>query len=169
MCRHGRGIDPFSRHGPRQICEFRPSSHIREGSFVLRSLIASLSLAAVVLSAPVGAQAQTSAKPAMDTGPAAIQGLTPDQARQAIDTLQNDAKRREVINVLKAISEAKPQAVSGNRARPPPTARLQQTSLHREARQLTRPRQLMALRPKRHPTSRRESPRRRSPRLRQSR
>jgi hypothetical protein len=51
----------------------------------------------------VPSHAQTAAPAAATAAPATAQ-LTPEQARQAIDTLQNDAKRTEIINALRAIA-----------------------------------------------------------------
>ena len=38
--------------------------------------------------------------------------LTPEQARRALDTLQDDKKRGEIINTLRAIANASPQAAA---------------------------------------------------------
>jgi small-conductance mechanosensitive channel len=51
----------------------------------------------------VPSHAQTAAPATATAAPATAQ-LTPEQARQAIDTLQNDAKRTEIINALRAIA-----------------------------------------------------------------
>lgn len=53
----------------------------------------------------VPAQAQKADAPAA-AAPAAA--LTPEQAKSALDTLQNDAKRKEMIDTLQAIAQAKP-------------------------------------------------------------
>jgi len=57
------------------------------------------------------AVAQPSAKPAppqqqANTGDT----LTPEQAKRALETLQDDKKRGEIINTLRAIANASPQA-----------------------------------------------------------
>lgn len=55
------------------------------------------------------ALAQPAAKPAPPQ-PAASDALTPEQARRALDTLQDDKKRGEIIDTLRAIANASPQA-----------------------------------------------------------
>ena len=50
--------------------------------------------------------AQVSAAP---TAPDTANTLTPDQARRALDTLQDDAKRAQMIDTLRAIANASPQ------------------------------------------------------------
>jgi small-conductance mechanosensitive channel len=40
------------------------------------------------------------------TSPAAANALTPDEARRALETLQDDAKRAEIVNTLRAIANA---------------------------------------------------------------
>src|SRR5262249_43983683 len=42
--------------------------------------------------------------------PAAANALTPDEARRALETLQDDKRRAEIINTLRAIANAKPPA-----------------------------------------------------------
>src|SRR6202042_1255158 len=46
--------------------------------------------------------------------------LTPDQAKRALDTLQDDAKRAQMIDTLRAIANASPQALAAAAA--PPSA-----------------------------------------------
>lgn len=55
------------------------------------------------------ALAQPAAKPAPPQQ-AASDALTPEQARRALDTLQDDKKRGEIIDTLRAIANASPQA-----------------------------------------------------------
>lgn len=55
------------------------------------------------------AMAQSRAKPAPPQ-PAASEALTPEQAKRALETLQDDKKRGEIINTLRAIANASPQA-----------------------------------------------------------
>ena len=45
--------------------------------------------------------------------------LTPDQAKRALDTLLDDKKRAQIIDTLRAIAKASPQA----QAAPPAAAR----------------------------------------------
>ncbi|MGY4474561.1 mechanosensitive ion channel domain-containing protein [Bradyrhizobium sp. USDA 3364] len=54
------------------------------------------------------ALAQPAAKPAPPQ-PATGDALTPEQAKRALDTLQDDKKRGEIINTLRAIANASPQ------------------------------------------------------------
>jgi small-conductance mechanosensitive channel len=65
----------------------------------------------------VPSHAQTAAPAAATAAPATAQ-LTPEQARQAIDTLQNDAKRTEIINALRAIAST--SSASGTQQTTPP-------------------------------------------------
>lgn len=69
----------------------------------------SILLACAFLASP--ACAQTSAPP---KAPAATNAdvLTPDQARRALDTLQDDKKRAQMIDTLRAIANASPQAAA---------------------------------------------------------
>ncbi|WOH82343.1 mechanosensitive ion channel [Bradyrhizobium sp. BEA-2-5] len=57
------------------------------------------------------ALAQPAAKPAPPQ-PATGDALTPEQAKRALDTLQDDKKRGEIINTLRAIANASPQAAA---------------------------------------------------------
>ena len=50
----------------------------------------------------------TPAQAQADTPAASAPALTPEQAKAALDTLQNDAKRKEMIDTLQAIVAAKP-------------------------------------------------------------
>jgi moderate conductance mechanosensitive channel len=57
--------------------------------------------------------AQSGALPANDAPPTAAskpEGLTLDQARRALDTLQDDRKRAQMIETLRAIADASPRA-----------------------------------------------------------
>ena len=57
------------------------------------------------------ALAQTSAAPnAAPSAPNNADVLTPDQAKRALDTLQDDKKRAQMIDTLRAIANAAPQA-----------------------------------------------------------
>ncbi|QPF84567.1 mechanosensitive ion channel [Bradyrhizobium genosp. L] len=55
------------------------------------------------------AVAQPAAKPAQPQ-PNTSDTLTPEQAKRALETLQDDKKRGEIINTLRAIANASPQA-----------------------------------------------------------
>jgi moderate conductance mechanosensitive channel len=72
---------------------------------VSQKLVPAILLAFVVLTTPAAAQNMT--PPAAATRPDA---LTPDQARRALDTLQDDGKRAQMIETLRAIANASPQA-----------------------------------------------------------
>src|ERR1700720_3024330 len=61
-----------------------------------------------MLMAPPAA-AQIANAPAV-APPATANALTPDQARRALETLQDDAKRAQMIDTLRAIASASPQA-----------------------------------------------------------
>jgi small-conductance mechanosensitive channel len=54
--------------------------------------------------------------------PKAADVLTPDQAKRALDTLQDDAKRAQMIETLRAIANAAPQAAAVPPASSPPAA-----------------------------------------------
>lgn len=59
------------------------------------------------------ALAQTSAAPvAVAPAPNNANALTPDQAKRALDTLQDDNKRAQMIETLRAIANAAPQAAA---------------------------------------------------------
>ena len=53
--------------------------------------------------------------------------LTPDQAKRALDTLQDDTKRAQMIDTLRAIASASPQAQAA--AEPQPAIPLTADSL----------------------------------------
>src|SRR6267378_1583548 len=95
--------------------------HIFKGAFVSHKLLPSILLACALFACP--ALAQTGAAPqdapketSKDThkpaAPAAnnADALTPDQAKRALDTLQDDKKRAQMIDTLRAIAQASPQA-----------------------------------------------------------
>lgn len=84
-----------------------------EGVFVLHKLVPAILLALVHLTAP--AFAQGVAAPANDASAAAANkpdALTPDQARRALDTLQDDQKRSQIIEMLRVVAGASPQAAA---------------------------------------------------------
>src|SRR5215470_9586402 len=61
------------------------------------------------------APAQNNARPAPLAAPATnkTDALTPEQAKQALDTLQDDKKRAQMIDTLRAIANASPQPQAG--------------------------------------------------------
>lgn len=71
-------------------------------SFPLFALLCLLTAAPAVVGASAPALAQKA------DAPAATPALSPDQAKAALDTLQDDAKRKEMIETLKAIATAAP-------------------------------------------------------------
>src|SRR6202158_3211511 len=82
---------------------------IFKGAFVSHKLFPSILLACALFAFP--ALAQTGAAPkaaASATNKADV--LTPDQAKRALDTLQDDKKRAQLIDTLRAIANASPQA-----------------------------------------------------------
>ncbi len=82
-------------------------------------------LAAIFLIVALPASAQTAA-PAKKPAPAATNALTPDQARRALETLQDDTKRAQLLDTLRAVanaSSAMPASATPAPATPPaPTA-----------------------------------------------
>src|SRR5258706_270906 len=80
-----------------------------KGALVSHKLFPSILLACALFAFP--ALAQTGAAPkaaASATNKADV--LTPDQAKRALDTLQDDKKRAQMIDTLRAIANASPQA-----------------------------------------------------------
>jgi moderate conductance mechanosensitive channel len=77
---------------------------------VSHKLLPSILLACALLIVP--AAAQTVAAPDAATSTASTSNtnvLTPDQAKRALDTLQDDTKRAQMIDTLRAIANAAPQ------------------------------------------------------------
>ena len=68
---------------------------------------------------PASAQAPNKST-AVAASPAAANALTPDEARRALETLQDDAKRAEIINTLRAVANA--QQRQGAPSTPPADA-----------------------------------------------
>jgi small-conductance mechanosensitive channel len=83
-------------------------------AFVSHKLLLSILLACVLFAFP--AFAETGAAPAANNQATNNQAannsdvLTPDQAKRALDTLQDDKKRAQMIDTLRAIANASPQA-----------------------------------------------------------
>ncbi len=106
---------------------YRPCAFFK-GAFVLHKLFPSILLACALIALPASAQTGTAPKPA---AAAATSGdvLTPDQAKRALETLQDDKKRAQMIDTLRAIANASPQAapvVPAPRQPFPPHPRRQQ-------------------------------------------
>jgi small-conductance mechanosensitive channel len=79
-------------------------------AFVSQKLVSAILLALALLVSP--AFAQSGPPPANDAPRAAankLEALTPDQARRALDTLQDDQKRAQMIETLRAIANASSQ------------------------------------------------------------
>jgi moderate conductance mechanosensitive channel len=76
---------------------------------VSHKLVSAILLAFAFLASP--AFAQTGTLPAQTGAPATnkLDALTPDQAKRALDTLQDDQKRAQMIDTLRAIADASPQ------------------------------------------------------------
>jgi hypothetical protein len=95
--------------------------HIFKGAFVSHNLFRSILFACLFACASLSfpAFAQAGAVPAA-APPATINAdaLTPDQARRALDTLQDDKKRAQIIDTLRAIAAASPQAQAAAAAAP---------------------------------------------------
>src|SRR6202165_304551 len=88
--------------------------HIFEGPFVPHRLLLPILLACALFALP--ALAQTGAAPkAAASAKNNADVLTPDQAKRALDTLQDDKKRAQMMDTLRAIANASPQAQA-----PPP-------------------------------------------------
>ena len=82
---------------------------IFKGAFVSHKLFPSILLAGMMFAFPV--LAQTGAAPKAAVSPANnADVLTPNQAKRALETLQDDKKRAQMIDTLRAIANASPQA-----------------------------------------------------------
>jgi moderate conductance mechanosensitive channel len=83
--------------------------YIFKGAFVSHNLFPSILLACALFAFPafaqVGAAPEAAASATNNTDV-----LTSDQAKRALDTLQDDKKRAQVIDTLRAIANASPQA-----------------------------------------------------------
>jgi moderate conductance mechanosensitive channel len=75
-------------------------------AFVSQKLVSAILLAFALLATPAFAQTSAPAPAAAANKPDA---LTPDQAKRALDTLQDDQKRAQMIETLRAIANASPQ------------------------------------------------------------
>ena len=95
--------------------------HIFKEAFVSHKLLPSILFACALLACPAvaqpGAASKDTSKPAASaTNNADV--LTPDQAKRALDTLQDDTKRAQMIDTLRAIANASPQAQAAPEPRP---------------------------------------------------
>ncbi len=80
-----------------------------KGNFVSHKLFPSILLACALFALPAFAQSAASPKAAAAMTDNA-DALTSDQAKRALDTLQDDKKRAQMIDTLRAIANAAPQA-----------------------------------------------------------
>jgi small-conductance mechanosensitive channel len=99
-----------------------PSRKFFKGAFVPQKIIFRfIALAFALMTAPAFAQSNhafQAAPPAINSANA----LTPDQAKRALDTLQDDSKRAQMIDTLRAIANASPANASPANAAPPAPA-----------------------------------------------
>src|SRR3984885_4556351 len=80
-----------------------------KGAFVSHKLLPSVLLACALFAFPAFGQTGAAPKAAASaTNNANV--LTPEQAKRALDTLQDDTKRAQMIDTLRAIANASPQA-----------------------------------------------------------
>jgi small-conductance mechanosensitive channel len=87
---------------------------------VSHKLFPSILLACALLASP--ALAETGAAPKPAASPAAnTDALTPDQAKRALETLQDDTKRAQMIDTLRAIAKASPDKAAPDKASPDKT------------------------------------------------
>jgi small-conductance mechanosensitive channel len=90
----------------------RRAELFEDEAFVSQKLLASILFACALSVSPV--LAQTAPAPQATTArPQSANALTPDQARRALDTLQDDAKRAQMIDTLRAIANASPAPAAG--------------------------------------------------------
>jgi small-conductance mechanosensitive channel len=95
--------------------------HIFKGAFVSHKLLPSILLACALFAFPAFAQTGATTKIAASaTSNADV--LTPDQAKRALDTLQDDKKRAQMIDTLRAIANASPPAQAASPAPEPQPA-----------------------------------------------
>jgi small-conductance mechanosensitive channel len=95
--------------------------HIFKGAFVSHKLFPSILLACALSALPAFAQTSAAPKAAASAANNA-DVLTPDQAKRALDTLQDDKKRAQMIDTLRAIANASPQAQAASPAPEPQAA-----------------------------------------------
>jgi moderate conductance mechanosensitive channel len=78
---------------------------------LFRSIRFACLFACASLSYPAFAETRAAPQPTAPA-PSNADVLTPDQAQRALDTLQDDKKRAQVVDTLRAIAKASPQAAS---------------------------------------------------------
>src|SRR6201996_5904779 len=105
-------------------------AHMKKEALVSHRLLPSILLACVLFAFPASAQTGAASR---DTSKAAttaannVDVLTPEQAKRALDTLQDDQMRARMIDTLRAIANASPQAQAAAPA-PKPTAAIPLTA-----------------------------------------
>ena len=92
-----------------------------KGAFVSHKLFPPILLACALFAFPAFAQTGAAPEPAASTANHA-DVLTPDQAKRALDTLQDDKKRAQIIDTLRAIANAPSQARAAQPAPEPQPA-----------------------------------------------
>jgi moderate conductance mechanosensitive channel len=97
------------RYGKRNSGSSAARNRFKE-AFVSQKLVSAILLAFSLLITPALAQSSPSANDAPPAAANKPDALTPDQARRALDTLQDDNKRAQMIETLRAIANASPQA-----------------------------------------------------------
>jgi moderate conductance mechanosensitive channel len=93
---------------------------LKKGAFVSHKFFRPILLAFALFASP--ALAQTAAAPGSPAPTSNAEVLTPDQAKRALDTLQDDKKRAEIIDTLRAVANATPQQQAAPPASKPPSA-----------------------------------------------
>jgi moderate conductance mechanosensitive channel len=98
-------------------------AHFQKGAFVSHQRLCQLTSAILLICALLAgpALAQTGAAPnAAASAAHGSETLTPEQASRALDTLQDDTKRAQMIDTLRAIAKAAPQAQAPQAQAAPP-------------------------------------------------
>ena len=95
--------------------------HIFKGAFVSHKLFPSILLACALFAFPAFAQTGAAPKDAPKAAASTANNadvLTSDQAKRALDTLQDDKKRAQMIDTLRAIANASPQTQAAPEPQP---------------------------------------------------
>ncbi len=119
--RHTKSAKKAARHdsgATRNHRGCRRAELFEDEAFVSQKLLASILFACALSVSPALAQ-NAPAPRATAAAPQNANALTPDQAKRALDTLQDDAKRAQMIDTLRAIANAAPAA---NAPQPAPAA-----------------------------------------------
>src|ERR1700761_8650784 len=108
----------WAKRGIRHDASRRPNplgvavAHIFQEALVShKTILRSILFACALIASPCFAQnnpAPQSPPPAANNAPSNSSALTPDQARRALDTLQDDAKRAQMIDTLRALAAVAP-------------------------------------------------------------